>query len=269
VLPAAPELPAFGDDPHPTAISTTITTPQQQLTRIAEPKSSRTTALSTQRLSLREPSASNWSSTARRCGGEGGSRIVGDVTASSAAPAPGDDPIVSRAFAGDRDAERQVCGRLLPAMRAFAGRRLPPSAVDDFAHDALVIFVEALRAGRIQDPARAAAFALGICRNLARERARLGDRRRELLERYGLSDADLVPSDAPLVFVRREHLEDCYSQLDDRARRVVRATFYDDALDAEIAAALGITEANVRVIRHRSLAGLRSCLEKPISWERA
>jgi RNA polymerase sigma-70 factor, ECF subfamily len=190
------------------------------------------------------------------------------VTESSAAAAPAADPVVARAVAGDRDAERQVCARLLPALRAFAGRRLPPSAVDDFAHDALVLFVEALRAGRIEDPTRAGAFAIGICRNLARERARLGERRRELLERYGLSDAELAPVDAPPVLVRREHLEDCYSQLAERARRILRATFYDDAVDAEIAGALQISEANVRIIRHRSLAALRACLEKPISWVR-
>ena len=174
-----------------------------------------------------------------------------------------------RAFAGDRDAERQVCARLLPALRAFAGRRLPSASVDDFAHDALLLFVEALRDGRIQDPARAPAFALGICRNLVRERARVSERRRELLARYGLTDVEDADLSAPTIPVRREHLEDCYSQLTDRARRVIRATFCDDNVDGDIARALAITEVNVRIIRHRSLAALRACLERPISWVRS
>jgi len=179
------------------------------------------------------------------------------------------DPIVTRALAGDRDAERQVCGRLLPALRAFAGRRLPAAVIDDFAHDALLLFVEALRDGRLQDPSRAAAFALGICRNLARERARNRDRRNELVARFGLGALDVIAGEGlpPAVFVRREHLEDCYSQLTERARKVIRATFCDDELDADIARLLAITEANVRIIRHRSLAALRTCLEQPISWE--
>ena len=181
------------------------------------------------------------------------------------ASSPEVDPLVLRAIAGDRTAEREVCARLLPAVRAFAMRRLRASAADDFAHDALMLLVEALREGRIQDPSRVAAFALGICRNLARERARQGDRRRELMERYLLTDADLGSWDAPLD-VRRDHLEDCYSQLTERARRVIRATFCQDELDSDIARALEITEGNVRIIRHRSLAALRSCLEKPISW---
>jgi RNA polymerase sigma-70 factor, ECF subfamily len=175
------------------------------------------------------------------------------------------DPVVLRAIAGDRGAEREICARLMPAIRAFALRRLRASSADDFAHDALMLFVEALREGRIQDSSRVAAFALGICRNLARERARTQERRRELMDRYGLTDADLAAWDAPIT-VRRDHLEDCYSQLTDRARRVIRATFCHDDADNDIARALSISEANVRIIRHRSLAALRSCLEKPISW---
>jgi RNA polymerase sigma-70 factor, ECF subfamily len=175
------------------------------------------------------------------------------------------DPVVLRAIAGDRDAEREICARLMPAVRAFALRRLRRSSVDDFAHDALMLFVEALREGRIKDSSRVAAFALGICRNLARERARTHERRRELMTRYGVTDTDLEAWDAPLM-VRHDHLEDCYSQLTDRARRVIRATFCQDEADSDIARMLSISEANVRIIRHRSLAALRSCLEKPISW---
>jgi RNA polymerase sigma factor (sigma-70 family) len=194
-------------------------------------------------------------------------RIVASMSSSLATGTPGseDDPLVLRAIAGDRSAERELCARLMPAVRAFALRRLRASSVDDFAHDVFVLFVEALREGRIQDTSRAAPYALGICRNLARERARTNERRRELMDRYGLTEADLTAWEAP-VMVRREHLEDCYSQLTNRARHVIRSTFCSDEIDSDIARSLSITEANVRIIRHRSLAALRSCLEKPISW---
>jgi RNA polymerase sigma-70 factor, ECF subfamily len=182
-----------------------------------------------------------------------------------AASPPECDPTVLRALAGDRDAEREICSRLQPAIRAFAQRRLRPASVEDFAQDALVLFVEALREGRIQDSSRIASFALGICRNLARERARTDERRRELMERYGLTDSDVAAWATPAL-VRRDQLEDCYSQLSDRARRVMRATFCNEEVDSDIARSLSLTEANVRVIRHRSLDALRSCLEKPISW---
>jgi len=188
-----------------------------------------------------------------------------DALATDATPAVPPDPLAVRALAGDRSAESQICARLLPAVRAFAARRLRPTSVDDFTHDALALFIEALRAGRIQDVSRLAGFALGICRNLARERARTDERRRDLSLKYAPTEAELAAWDAQLS-VRRDHLEDCYSQLTERSRRVIRSTFCDDVSDGEIAQQLEITEANVRIIRHRTLAALRACLDKPISW---
>lgn len=178
------------------------------------------------------------------------------------------DPVVTRALMGDREAEREICRRLLPAVRAFADRRLRDAAAEDFAQDALILLVEALREGRVQDPTRVAGFALGICRNLSRQRARSGERRRELLAQYGLTEADVCNDGAPAM-IRAGHLEDCYSQLTQAARRVIRATFCEDSADAQIATELEVSEANVRVIRHRTLAALRTCLERPISWSTA
>lgn len=163
------------------------------------------------------------------------------------------------------EAEREICRRLLPAIRAFAQRRLRSTAAEDFAQDALVLLIEALRENRIAEPERIAGYALGICRNLARERARLGQRRSELLAQYGLREEDLVQHGVAPEFTRAQ-VEDCYSQLTDRARRVIRATFCEDDSDSEIADALALTVTNVRVMRHRTLAALRTCLERPISW---
>ena len=81
--------------------------------------------------------------------------------------------------------ELEICRRIGPAVRAFARRRLRGAEADDFAQDVLVTVVAALRAERIEDPARVGAFALGICRHLAADRARARDRRRELMEQYG------------------------------------------------------------------------------------
>jgi RNA polymerase sigma-70 factor (ECF subfamily) len=163
--------------------------------------------------------------------------------------------------------ERELCTRLFPAIRAFARRRLRGAAAEDFAQDALVVLVGAFRAGRIEDLSRAGAFALGICRHLAADRARIAERRRELLETYG---ATALVADEPAweqpATVARDHLEDCLSQLTRRARDVIRATFFEEVADAAIAEAMSLTAQNVRVIRHRSLAALRECLDKPVSW---
>jgi RNA polymerase sigma-70 factor, ECF subfamily len=187
-----------------------------------------------------------------------------DSAAAVVAPAP-EHVLAFRALGGDVEAEREVCRRLLPAIRAFASRRLRPSSAEDFAQDALLLLVEAIRERRVDDPRRLASFALGICRNLARERARSGERRAALMAAFGLTEADLTTFTPPSD-VRREHLEDCYSQLTERSRAVIKRTFVEDDDDVEIASMLGLTAANVRVIRHRTLTALRTCLERPISW---
>ena len=51
--------------------------------------------------------------------------------------------------------------------------------------------------------------------------------------------------------------------LDDRARRVVMLSFNDERPADEIAALLAISAVNVRVLRHRSIAALRRCLDAP------
>ncbi len=46
-------------------------------------------------------------------------------------------------------------------------------------------------------------------------------------------------------------------RLDSRTREIVRRTFIDGQTDAEIGGALGLSEENVRVIRHRGIQRLR------------
>lgn len=102
----------------------------------------------------------------------------------------------------------------------------------------------------------------------SRVSGRVSERRAELLAQFGMTEEDLsVVIEEPVL--RRDLLEDCYSQLTERARGVVRATFCDDEEDAPIAEKLGVSTSNVRVIRHRAIAALRECLQGQISWEGA
>ena len=52
----------------------------------------------------------------------------------------------------------------------------------------------------------------------------------------------------------------CVQALKKRERSVVVMTFYDDQTATEAARFLGISEANVRVIRHRAIKQLRVCM---------
>ena len=179
--------------------------------------------------------------------------------------------LVVRAGNGDRQAESTLSQRFAPAVRAFARRRLRGvEATEDFAHDVLLLLVEALRRGSVQEPERLAGFVLGICKKLALDRARTNERRAELWEAFGETLAPLEPQatarDCPYELI---HLEDCLSRLTQRSREVVRLGFIEAQSHDSVAAALGVTEANARLLRHRALGSLRECMSRMISWETA
>ena len=46
---------------------------------------------------------------------------------------------------------------------------------------------------------------------------------------------------------------------------MVTLTFYDDRAGSEVARFLGVSEANVRVIRHRAIRQLRGCMEGEVA----
>src|SRR4051812_42880254 len=115
-------------------------------------------------------------------------QLVDESSSEPRQPADLADPaeLAIRAQRGDRHAEAQLCQRLAPAVRAFARRRLRSTeATREFQQEVLLIFVEALRGGKVEEPARVAGFVLGICRNLALDRVRAHERRSKLWELYG------------------------------------------------------------------------------------
>ena len=177
--------------------------------------------------------------------------------------------LVGQAAAGERRAEATLCERFAPVVRAFARRRLRSAdAVEEFAQDVLLTMLEALREGRVAQHERIAGFVLGICRNLALDRVRQRERREELWQVYG---AALQSSSAEAVEHSYEasHLEDCLSQLSQRSRDLIRLGYVESQGHDDIAAALAISPANARVLRHRTLASLRECMAKRMSWEAA
>ena len=71
----------------------------------------------------------------------------------------------------------------------------------------------------------------------------------------------LVPEQWEMPHLDGARLARCVQALRERERTVVVMTFYDDHTSAESGRALGISEANVRVIRHRAIRQLRTCME--------
>jgi RNA polymerase sigma-70 factor, ECF subfamily len=177
--------------------------------------------------------------------------------------------LVAAAASGDRRAEGVLCRRFAPAVRTFARRRLRGGdAVDEFAQEVFLRFVQALRAGNVNEGERVGGFVLGICRNLARERVRSQERRSELWAEFGQALASLEDEPAKAAY-QIAQLEDCLSQIAQRSRDVIRYAFIDGESAAEIATRLSMTEGNVRVVRHRTLEALKTCMSEKVFWEGA
>lgn len=171
-----------------------------------------------------------------------------------------DAEVVRRIGSGhDRDAESELFRRMAPRVRLYGLRHLRDGhAADDLTQQVLITTLEALRAGRLREPDKLASFILGTCRMTVLDLRRGAQRRERLLAEFG---ADLqVPTQPFLPHLDHEHLARCVQTLKERERTVVVMTFYDERTGSDVASFLGISEANVRVIRHRAIHQLRACM---------
>jgi RNA polymerase sigma-70 factor, ECF subfamily len=161
--------------------------------------------------------------------------------------------------AADREAEAELFRRMAPRVRLYGLRHLRDAqASDDLTQQVMITTLEALRAGRLREPEKLASFVLGTCRMTVLDLRRGAQRKQRLLEQYG---ADfLAPARSSIPNLDRERLARCVQNLRERERAVVVMTFYDEQTGADVAGFLGVSEANVRVIRHRAIDRLRECM---------
>jgi len=169
--------------------------------------------------------------------------------------------LVQRVAGGviDREVEAEVCRRFAPRIRLYGLKHLrDEEAAKDLVQRVLVVVIEALRAGRIEEPQHFDRFVLGTCRNTA-HRVRAAEHRAQPTD-----PADLEIVDDAKLPERFGHdaLLACMYKLDMRAKTVLQLSFYRERSTDEIAAALEMTAGNVRVVRHRAMLALRDCLER-------
>ena len=169
--------------------------------------------------------------------------------------APGPEP----GARADTAAETLLCKRLFPRIRAYGLRHLrQEAAAADLAQQVLVIVIEALRARKVEQPERLAAFVMGTCRNTVLS-LRKGERRRaEVLDVFGPTLAFATEPDDNLLPL--DKLAACLDHLPARERTIIALTYFVDRDGGEIARELAMTLGNVRVARHRALKHLHECL---------
>jgi len=160
---------------------------------------------------------------------------------------------------GSPEAEAELVRRMAPRIRLYGLRHLrDESAAEDLMQDVLINTIESLRAGRLRDPEKLASFVLGACRMTVLNLRRGVRRRAHLLEMFG---ADLLSATRqPEPALDRELLAHCVESLKERERTVIVMSYFDEQTGSGVASFLGLSEANVRVIRHRAVNSLRECM---------
>src|SRR5215467_12010580 len=159
----------------------------------------------------------------------------------------------------DRLAEAELFHRMAPRIRLYGLRHMRDEhAADDLTQQVLITTIEALRAGRLREAEKLASFVLGTCRMMVLDLRRNAQRKERLLGQFG---ADLLaPVQPSEPCLDQDRLARCMQSLKERERTVIVLTFYDEQTGADVAGFLGVSEANVRVIRHRAIHQLRDCM---------
>ena len=168
--------------------------------------------------------------------------------------------IMAVAPSRDRDAEGELYRRLAPRVRLYGLKHLrDAAAAADLAQDVLLMTLQRLRSGEIREPDRVASFVLGTSRQMVIDRRRGETRHQRILTTFA---ADLPPSEfsGDRYVLDNARLRRCLEVLPERERTIVLLSFYDERSAADVGSEVGLSAANVRVVRHRSIERLRRCL---------
>jgi RNA polymerase sigma-70 factor (ECF subfamily) len=156
-------------------------------------------------------------------------------------------------------AESELYRRFAPRVRLYGLRHLrDEESARDLVQQVMLLTIEKLRRGEVRDPDQIASFVLGSSRAMAAAVRRTEARRERLRDVFLAPQSFEAPAAGALLDLDR--LEACLAQLADRERSVLFLTFYAERAAAAVAADVGVSEGNVRVIRHRALAKLRACV---------
>jgi len=149
--------------------------------------------------------------------------------------------------------------RFAPRVRLYGLRHLRnEDAARDLVQQVMLLTIEKLRGGSVRDADQIASFVLGVSRTMANDLRRLEWRREKLREAF--MPPHLVEAPAGEAMLDIDRLEACLARLAARDRVVILLTFYAEKTAGEVGNELGVTEGNVRVIRHRAIERLRKCV---------
>ena len=156
-------------------------------------------------------------------------------------------------------AESELYRRFAPRIRLYGLRHLRnEDAARDLVQQVILVTIEKLRGGSVRDLDQIASFILGVSRTMVKDLKRLEWRRDKLREVFVFPD--VVEASVEDAALDADRLEMCLARLAERERMVVLLTFYAERTAGEVGKELGVKEGNVRVIRHRAVERLRTCM---------
>ena len=167
--------------------------------------------------------------------------------------------VLAREAGSAEAAEGELYRRFAPRVRLYGLRHLrDEDAAQGLVQQVMLLTIEKLRDGSIRDVDQIASFILGVTRTMAKDLRRLEWRREKL--RAAFMVPDMVEAPVRQATLDVDRLETCLARLAERERMVVLLTFYAERTAGDVGKELGLKEGNVRVIRHRAVERLRTCM---------
>lgn len=164
-------------------------------------------------------------------------------------------------------AEDDLASRYWDRIRLFALRRVrDAAAAEDVAQEVLRRVTEALRAGRLEDPAALPGYVFKTALYVCMHHGRSAGREARALDRFAGGASGATSDDALTTLIvaeRRATVRLALQRLTDADRDLLRLVYFQQLDAAEIARQLSITPETLRVRKHRALRRLADALGEP------
>lgn len=163
--------------------------------------------------------------------------------------------------------EADIAGRFRERLRLFAARRLGnAAAAEDVAQETLRRTVDALRAGKIADPAAFPAFVFATARHVCQQQHRSAGREDRALHRLHGDSSALAPAvPDPLVALvseeRARRVREALGGLAESDCALLRMLYHEQLDTSDVASRLGLSPSALRVRKHRALKRLGGLLD--------
>jgi RNA polymerase sigma-70 factor (ECF subfamily) len=163
--------------------------------------------------------------------------------------------IADRIVAGDAEAERELVLRYRPLLLGMLRRRVRSQAdAEDLCHEALRAALEGLRAGRLRQQERIAAYVWGIAENLARHSYRAACREPRSCEPPVETVTPAAsPEEALLAHERARLVRSALGALSSRDRAVLGDYYLGEEAKPAICERMGMAPAHFDLVKHRAL----------------